>query len=88
MKKSGSRIYPLVLALLISFICMAENAFAATLREIRTGEKSGFTRLVFQFETQPRFHVQDNTAPNQLVITFLETTSGLSPAKPTYAPTR
>ena len=79
------RILPLVLALLISFVWMAESAFAAKLREVRTGEKSGFTRLVFQFETPARFQVQDKAALNQLSILFLDTTSGLSQANQKYA---
>ena len=78
MKKSGSRILPLVLALLIPFVWMAENAFAAKLREVRTGEKSGFTRLVFQFEAPARYQVQDKEVPSQFSITFLEATAGLS----------
>lgn len=78
MKKSGSRILPFVLALLIPFVWMAENAFAAKLREVRIGKKSGFTRLVFQFEAPTRYQVQDKAAPSQFSITFLEATSGLS----------
>jgi len=79
------RILPLVLALLISLAWMAESAFAAKLREVRTGKKSGFTRLVFQFETPARFQVQDKAAPNQLSILFLDTTAGLPQAKQKYA---
>ena len=74
----------LVLALLISFVWMAGNAFAAKLLEVRTGQKSGFTRLVFQFEAPPRFQVQDAAAPGQLSITFLETTADLPQKKRTY----
>ena len=69
---------PLVLALLIAFLWMAENVFAAKLREVRTGRKNGFTRLVFQFEAPARYQVQDKAGPSQFSITFLEATSGLS----------
>jgi hypothetical protein len=75
---------PLLFALLISFVWMAGNAFAAKLLDVRTGKKSGFTRLVFQFEAPPRFQVQDEAAPGQLSITFLETTADLPPKKRIY----
>jgi hypothetical protein len=84
MKKSGSRILSLVLALLIPILWMAENASAAKLREVRTGKKSGFTRLVFQFEAPTRYQVQDKTAPSQFSITFLEATSGVSQKNQKY----
>ncbi|MEN8245967.1 MAG: AMIN domain-containing protein [Thermodesulfobacteriota bacterium] len=56
---------------------MAEFASAAKLQEIRTGKKSGFTRLVLQFEAPPRFQVKKQAAANQLDLVFFETTSGL-----------
>ena len=84
MKKSGFPILPLVLAMLVSFLWTAENTLAAKLLEVRTGKKSGFTRLVFQFESPPRFQVQDKATPGQFSITFLETTSGLLQISPKY----
>jgi hypothetical protein len=77
MKKPGSRIIIPVLVLLILFIWMAGSASAAKLQEIRTGKKSGFTRLVFQFEAPSRFQVKEQVAANQLAFVFFETTSGL-----------
>ena len=85
MKKSGFRISLFVLTLLISFVWITENALAAKLLEIRTGKKSGFTRLVFQFETPPRFQVQGKSAPGQLTIIFLDTSPGSPLGKQTYA---
>ena len=72
---------PFMLALMVSFVLMAAVASAATLQEIRTGKKSDFTRLVFQFEAPPRFQVKDKAAPNELFLTFLETSSGLLQSK-------
>lgn len=72
---------PLLLALMTSFFLMEAVASAATLQEIRIGKKSDFTRLVFQFEAPPRFQVKANAAPNELYLTFLETSSGLLQSK-------
>jgi len=69
---------------LVSFVLMGEYASAAKLKEIRIGKKSGFTRLVFQFEALPRFQVKDKAGPNELALTFLETTSGLVQTKQAY----
>lgn len=85
MKKSGSRIILPALALLLSFVWMAEFASAAKLQEIRTGKKSGFTRLVLQFEAPPRFQIKEQTAANQLDLVFFETTSGLLRANRNYS---
>ena len=81
MIKPGFRIMPLLLALMTSFFLMEAVASAATLQEIRIGKKSDFTRLVFQFEAPPRFQVKANAAPNELYLTFLETSSGLLQSK-------
>ena len=81
MMKLGFRIIPLILALMAFFLLMGAVASAATLQKIRIGKKSDFTRLVFQFETPPRFQVKDTAAPNELLLTFLETTSGLAQSK-------
>ena len=85
MKKPGSRKILPVIALLVAFVSMAEYVSATNLREIRTGKKSGFTRLVFQFETLPLFQVQDKAIPDELSLLFMETTSGLLRTKKTYA---
>lgn len=85
MKKPGSRIIIPVLTLLVAFVWMAELASAAKLQEIRTGKKSGFTRLVLQFEAPPRFQVKDQGAANQLALMFFETTSGLLQTNQNYS---
>jgi len=85
MKKTGFRILLPALALLLSFVWMVEFASAAKLQEIRTGEKSGFTRLVLQFEVPPRFQVKEQTAANQLDLVFFETTSGLLRTNQNYS---
>jgi len=81
MIKPDFRIMPLLLALITSFFLVEAVASAATLQEIRIGKKSDFTRLVFQFEDPPRFQVKANAAPNELYLTFLETSSGLLQSK-------
>lgn len=70
-----------MLALILSLILMDGVASAATLQEIRIGKKGDFTRLVFQFEAPPRFQIKDNAAPNELFLTFMETSSGLLQSK-------
>lgn len=85
MKKPGSRIIIPVLTLLVAFVWMTELASAAKLQEIRTGKKSGFTRLVLQFEAPPRFQAKDQAAANQLALVFFETTSGLLQTNQNYS---
>ena len=85
MKKTGFRIIIPVLALLVAFVWMAASASAAKLQEIRTGKKSGFTRLVFQFEAPPRFQVKKQAAANHLDLVFFETTSGLLRTNQNYS---
>lgn len=85
MKRPGSRIVLLMVALLVSFALVGEIASAAKLQKIRTGKKSGFTRLVFQFEAAPRFQVIDKAAADELSLLFLETTPGFLQPKQGYS---
>lgn len=85
MKRPGSRIVLLMVVLLVFFALVGEIASAAKLQEIRTGKKSGFTRLVFQFEAAPRFQVIDKAAADELSLLFIETTPGFLQAKQGYS---
>jgi len=77
MIKSDSRTILFVLSILVLFAFISGPAAALELREIRSGIKSGFTRLVFQFEAPARYRVKGNEEQGRLSITFMETTSGL-----------
>ncbi|MCG6909114.1 MAG: hypothetical protein LJE94_03190 [Deltaproteobacteria bacterium] len=76
MKQPGPRICPAILFLVILFACMATAAFAAELQEIRTGKKSGFTRIVFEFNGPVRYLVKESQGAGKLLLTFTESTSG------------
>lgn len=76
MKKLSARILSPLLALLVSFGWFAGSASATELQKIRTGKKSDFTRLVFQFQAPTRFQVKERAAPHELSLLFLDATAG------------
>ena len=72
----------IVLCAVGAFFFLAGTVFSAELGQIRTGKKSGFTRMVFQFNGPARYLVKGAQEAGRLELTFVDATSAPTIAMP------